>query len=279
MTTTDLPDDLFKDERHRKWFEDMAAAASLYAADPEAFYRELDPELRPWRSDDRFHILRHPLMYVAGMRPPAEINRLYREKCGHIAKYVSEGKYSAAINVWYEKPYRLDALAAFWAQRTRGDVRPLGTGTVIKGAPQMTREQLQEALTDAWMATEMPGQMERSRLLWLFREAGWTTDVVDDEGKPSPRPDIGLTLWRGVQSKRYVRGLSWTTDPGKAEWFARRWQGREKDAYVYEMSVRPEQLLARFTGRGESEYVVDTSKRCEPKLVATLAPKPREVTP
>ena len=54
-----------------------------------------------------------------------------------------------------------------------------------------------------------------------------------------------------------MKGWSWTTDPDKAEWFARRFAVRGKECFVAEGTVSKQYVIAYFTGRNESEIVVD----------------------
>ena len=74
------------------------------------------------------------------------------------------------------------------------------------------------------------------------------------------KPTEPVTLYRGVGSPRYRRGLSWTTDHSVALSFARRSQNRGSDmGLVYEArDVAPSAVLAIFLDdRKEQEYVVE----------------------
>lgn len=260
------------DPKTFEWLTERAKWMKLREEQPDEYYRLLDIELRYYEENSsRFIILRHPFMYVTVAEPPDELNKRFRLKRQLIKEALREGDIHKAL-VWYEKPYRIDAIRQWWRNRGR-EVVLLGCefGLGDEGRvriPDFTREEFAVALMEAWMAVEMPSQHPVSFYVSLFRDAGWITDVVDDDGVMSPKPNMPLTLYRGVQVKAYARRLSWTTDPAKAEWFARRWKER---GYIYQITAQPEQLLARFTGRNESEYVVDIDNvKPRPKLIEVV---------
>lgn len=114
----------------------------------------------------------------------------------------------------------------------------------------LTEEATRELLASVWMHTEFPGSnggIERWRD--AFDAAGW----ISDDDSPLPREPV--TLYRGAVPD-HQRGLSWTADPERAAWFATRFSHTESQALVYRRTFQPRELLARFTGRGENEYVV-----------------------
>lgn len=118
-----------------------------------------------------------------------------------------------------------------------------------------------KALTAAWTLAEWPEQhAEQEVWAMLFAAIGPVKNgalVRDDElGLPDP-----VTLYRGaIPSRR--DGMSWTTDPERAKWFARRFDGTwNQKGEVYEITIPLEFCLARFTeGRGEDEVVVDVTQ-------------------
>jgi hypothetical protein len=115
--------------------------------------------------------------------------------------------------------------------------------------------ELRELLPGCWSGPEWPvGHLGDDTWLYLFREAGWVSTYG------SPRPDSPVTLYRGAPS-RHARGMSWTEDPDRAEWFARRWGSlRDVVAPVWMASVDPGALLGRIDDRNEAEYVVDPAR-------------------
>ena len=85
-----------------------------------------------------------------------------------------------------------------------------------------------------------------------------------------PKPSGPLTLYRGATKGR-ARGMAWTSDRNKAQWFADRFArfatGKQDDrfgpAYVYTVATPPGAVLAVADkilaegGRGEREVIVD----------------------
>jgi hypothetical protein len=64
-----------------------------------------------------------------------------------------------------------------------------------------------------------------------------------------------LTVYRGSAHVRPRRGLSWTLDRDRAEWFARRFATRGGRPRVISGVVHRSRVLAYFTARDESEIV------------------------
>lgn len=63
-----------------------------------------------------------------------------------------------------------------------------------------------------------------------------------------------IDIWRGGQM-----GWSWTTEKITAEWFAER-SAREGEAILFRSSIHPADIIARRTGRGENEVIVNPDK-------------------
>lgn len=269
--TTKLPPDTDKAFQALLPFSE---AIRLYNEDRDAYRDLLNLNLKYFWEGGEFPsgmVLRHPLMYIMFPEPPDQLNTRYALKVEMVAKALAEGNINGAL-LWFEKPWRLDILDQIWRARGRTTVSLTGMPAPV-ALGHVPIEDWRESLMDYWMLTEVPSQIPRRQLVRMFEQAGWCTDVTDGD-VPSPRPDIPLTLYRGVHLKRLAKGLSWTTDPSKAEWFARRF---EHGGHVYETTVQPEHLLARLTARGESEYVVNTIKHKGPiKLVGSYPKKRHE---
>lgn len=124
----------------------------------------------------------------------------------------------------------------------------------------MPKDALADLLSTAWTMPEWPvGGDPYTAELWVraFRAVGF---VTTDDDHPAP-PAEPITLWRGAVPA-HKRGLSWTADRQRAEWFRDRFPPSEdggpfKQARLYEVKVNPNRILARFTERGEDEWVID----------------------
>ena len=138
---------------------------------------------------------------------------------------------------------------ASWYDRNRGPLLLFDVyyRRLLAGAVLAT------VLPHVWTAAEWPSAaMPVPAWLALFRAAGFCSDSAGME-----RPSALLTVYRGTTPGRR-RGMAWTTDADKAEWFAARWRlaGRQ-DAAVYLASIEPRAVLALIDCRGEAEVVVD----------------------
>jgi len=86
-------------------------------------------------------------------------------------------------------------------------------------------------------------------------------------GDPLPKHET-FTLYRGVTGtgrRRRVSGISRTSDPQVATWFAKRFTG---EPAVYRITVNREMVYARLheSGRHENEYIVPFLQGIRPRL-------------
>lgn len=193
------------------------------------------PELRPYyepKGSLGAPMLRSPLVYqVPFFYSWKMANMQYTAKLAHIQEYMAAGKYSSAI--WlYEKPYRMTMLMNWWHDKV------------------IDLDILKDLLPEVWVNTEHPRQFGYSRIVKLFRATGYLTDAPDHQ------PPDSILIFRGCQPKD-KRGISWTFNPRKADWFARRLDHRGT-AKVYKARVRSKKgILGVFLSRDEDEVVVD----------------------
>ncbi len=116
----------------------------------------------------------------------------------------------------------------------------------------LTPEAAAVVVPSAWLHVEFPNRaLGDDEWAELFHLAGYTVD-----GVPAARPTGSMRLWRGALPE-HRRGWSWTDDRALACWFANRPHNAGR-SQVYVATVELGRLLARITGRNESQYVVDT---------------------
>ncbi|MFO0684924.1 MAG: hypothetical protein U0234_22895 [Sandaracinus sp.] len=115
---------------------------------------------------------------------------------------------------------------------------------------------LREVLIGVWTAAEFPERVV-SRSIWLH----WFD--VANRIAPYPTPAEPIQVYRGAISK-HARGMSWTTDLERANWFANRFRDRfECPSNVYEVTAPLDALLVDVDavesrgGRQEREIIVD----------------------
>lgn len=73
-----------------------------------------------------------------------------------------------------------------------------------------------------------------------------------------------VTIYRGVQSKKHKRGLSWTLSYEKAEWFANRYSN--ENPIVYKTVVPKKHILCYIDRRNEEEIIVNPQILKEDKI-------------
>ena len=127
-------------------------------------------------------------------------------------------------------------------------------------------------LADAWVRSESPNadpNLSKAKLVSLFKAADPEILMDAEERARLQSLDDPVTIYRGVTSynARNVKALSWTLDENVARWFASRFgeQGR-----VYQAQIAKDDILAIFTGRNESEVIVDPKQLREIQLAQDL---------
>lgn len=126
---------------------------------------------------------------------------------------------------------------------------------LVLGA-SLTDEVLAQVIGPIWSAAERPE--------WNVDYSFWTTwfrrvGLRNEAGIAVDRPD-SMRVYRGSDAGEGVdrpHGMSWTTEPGQAGWFAQRGQ---RPGVVHSVTVPGSVLLAdlRDGERGEMEVILDT---------------------
>ncbi len=112
-------------------------------------------------------------------------------------------------------------------------------------------------IEDAWTMAEWPLQRLSAEIWVGLIDSVITADQYLHGHTPTPLATLpkSTTLWRGA-TEEHQAGMSWTDSREQAEWFARR-QGTA--GVVWEATVLNTMVLARFSSRSESEWVIDAS--------------------
>jgi hypothetical protein len=199
----------------------------------------LDPDLMPYIVHNTFgQFVAHPLIH-SPLLIPGNLNALYRQKTAALAKARAACDWHSFIMI-HERPYRLDALQE-----------------ILNDADDLTPGEYWGLIRQVWTDSE---NIWQNYDLWVevwqsgmpFRE-----DVMQepDQAAYKALPDI-VPVWRGVSREDGAAGMSWSTDKTKAEWFAYRFSSMDgRLPFLVEGQVQKTDILAYFTGRGESEVV------------------------
>ncbi len=125
--------------------------------------------------------------------------------------------------------------------------------------PYLSRKDFSQYLADAWTLTEAPNNdpnFTTRQMVELFQKADKQIIMDEDEYKEYLSLDDTITIYRGVtpHNAKNIKALSWTLSRDTAEWFAHRF---DEDGTVYEAQISKEYILAYFSGRNESEVIID----------------------
>ena len=189
---------------------------------------------------------------------------------------------SIAIADLLNKPDDLD----LWRKQVRGvideadsafQIYMMITKSYALGFLKFARNSLSEKdfadiLVDAWIRTEAPNNdpnLSKKDLLSLFKATDPALLMDEDDYRRFTDLDDVVTVYRGVTSmnEKNVKALSWTLDRETAEWFAHRFG---ESGTVYEAQIQKKHIYAFFSGRNESEVIVDPRHLTEITKVQTM---------
>jgi len=116
-----------------------------------------------------------------------------------------------------------------------------------------------QTLKDSWVLTEFPNRCYSINILLdLFKKSKRDLLMNKQELDFYNNLPEEVSIFRGLNdSKTKKKGLSWTINKEKAEWFANRW---EKKGIVLSGIIKKENIFAIFLDRGEFEVVVNPYK-------------------
>jgi len=121
----------------------------------------------------------------------------------------------------------------------------------------LSLEDFSKLLNYAWISSENPNTDVnvniRTVLSW-FKKADKKQLMNEEDYEVYNNLPEYVTLYRGVGIKSKRKGLSWTDDIEIAKWFANRFQS---NGYILTAKVHKSKILAYFSDRNESEYIVD----------------------
>ena len=126
-------------------------------------------------------------------------------------------------------------------------------------ASALSEKDLGQLLSTAWTQEECPNQdcnVSKRELVAMFRSVPPDSLMDTEERAAHQALEDMVTVYRGVTpyNAKNIRALSWTLDRKTADWLAHRFG---EEGTVYEAQIPKEHILALFTGRNESEVIVD----------------------
>lgn len=146
--------------------------------------------------------------------------------------------------------------------------KPYLLGFLKFAKPYLSNENFTRMLADAWIRSESPNDdpnLSKTKLLAMFKAADPNILMDEEERSRLQSLENPVTVYRGVTSynAKNIKALSWTLDENVAQWFAHRYG---EQGTVYQAQIRKDDIYAIFTGRNESEVIVD------PKHLVNIEP-------
>ena len=130
-------------------------------------------------------------------------------------------------------------------------------------------------LGDTWTDTENAWQHRQLwRRLWLSKRSERDAVMHDEERSHLASLPDRFTIYRGVTRRRAFRGLSWTLDCQKAQWFNNLYRTIDphKGDVVLEAEISKADALAYFDCRNEQEIVVNPRALRDLQITSSDAP-------
>ena len=202
---------------------------------------ELDPELRRYSyRDERLGglTIKHPLVFSLFHTPAqnAMVNDALRRKKQLLDTARNEENWHSYLFL-HERPHRMDAF--------------------MEVSEAMNDEDYWTNLASIWVDSENIWQAE---ILWTAAlhsdRPGRDAMMEEDERQTFTQLPSEVEVFRGFCEDGRERGLSWTTDRKKAEWFAARLAVPGDMPRLAIGRVEKDKIVACFDGRGENEVVV-----------------------
>lgn len=137
--------------------------------------------------------------------------------------------------------------------------KPYKLGFFKHAAPLLSEQDAALFLSQSWIISEAPNldpNWSKRELVSLFRAIDPQKLMNDEEYTLFQGLDNVVTIYRGVTSynAKNIKAMSWTLNRDTAEWFAHRFG---EDGTVYEAQIEKKHIYAIFTGRNESEVIID----------------------
>ncbi|MBR5596647.1 MAG: hypothetical protein IKW30_04480 [Lachnospiraceae bacterium] len=135
----------------------------------------------------------------------------------------------------------------------------------------ITDQECADAVYNIWTTQERFHDcgMTKTKLIKFMKMADKEISLPDNIELLSDNDMV--TIYRGVRINDY-KGLSWTVDKQRAEWFAKRFGINGENGYVFTGQIKKKDIIAFFDSRNEVEIVCDYRKvkdiQCEEIIIA-----------
>lgn len=120
----------------------------------------------------------------------------------------------------------------------------------------LSKEEFSKLFAEAWVTSENPNgdaNVSLRELVKMYKYCDKKCLMEKEDLEVFNNLPDEFVVYRGVSTGRNEKGLSYTRNKDKAEWFANRF-GK---GYVIEKTIKKENVLAYFNTRNEDEIVVN----------------------
>jgi hypothetical protein len=206
----------------------------------------LNSELKDYVEDGVLGpMIKHPLVYHRIFDPNrnALINKHFEYKKQMLAEALEKKKWGTFIFL-HERPYRMSALME--AHNIHG----------LDGV------KFRKYAGEVWVDSENIWQyLPLWRMVWRSIGTEHRADYMDeDEIKKIEELSEEIPVWRGTHYKKAIKGLSWTLNKKRAEFFAHQLMMKDRKAILVEGTVKKSDVYALFLRRNEDEIVAEKVK-------------------
>lgn len=126
-----------------------------------------------------------------------------------------------------------------------------------------SKEDFSKFLADSWVFSECPNDDKNvsiSELIKWYKQADKKSLMEPEDYAYWEALPNKVTVYRGVCLGHNPKGLSWTDNKEKAEWFRDRWKDVDKNntRVLLKATIDKKHCLAYFNTRNEMEIIVDS---------------------
>ncbi len=124
----------------------------------------------------------------------------------------------------------------------------------------LDKKDFANGLRFAWVSSENPNKDINTKvedLIKLFKMADKNILMNESDFKVYNDLPDEVEIYRGSHHEKDFNAISWTTNYGTAEWFAKRFY---KDGYVFKAKISKKNIFAFFNDRNEFEVIIDYKK-------------------
>lgn len=193
--------------------------------------------------------------------PIFDTTTVYLKRCDNERYYnlLDADDYRIIIDEYKERIMNASVLGCYMIMRTAYKL------TWVKYCRDyLSEKDLAHYVAQAWVEQENPNQDVNCPIPYLtklFKSCNKKYLMTEKDYQTYQNLPDKITVYRGVGVNRNPNGLSWTPNLEVAEWFAQRFNSKDKKGYVQTAVISKDKVLAYFNTRNEDEIVCRIPKK------------------